>query len=71
MAIEDFFHPRPPATPTIYALAGTHPDHAELLKVGYTARFAVYAALASGTRDVLGQYELLHVNVDMRQQEGL
>jgi hypothetical protein len=27
----DFFPPRPPATPTIYAFAGTHPDHAGLL----------------------------------------
>jgi len=36
MPMEEFFPPRPPATPTIYAFASTHPDHAELLKVGYT-----------------------------------
>jgi len=36
----DFFPPRPPATPTIYAFASTHQDHAGLLKVGYTERIA-------------------------------
>ena len=36
----EFFPPRPPATPTIYAFASTHPDHAGLLKVGYTERNA-------------------------------
>jgi hypothetical protein len=36
-----FFPPRPAATPTIYAFASTHPDHAGLLKVGYTERAAV------------------------------
>jgi hypothetical protein len=36
----DFFPPRPTATPTIYAFASTHPDHAGLLKVGYTERNA-------------------------------
>lgn len=35
-----FFPKRPPATPTIYAFASTHPDHAGLLKVGYTERAA-------------------------------
>ena len=40
MAIDDFFPPRPLATPTIYAFASTHPDHAGLLKVGYTERVA-------------------------------
>lgn len=34
------FPPRPAATPTIYAFASTHPDHAGLLKVGYTERAA-------------------------------
>lgn len=34
--MRDFFPPRPRATPTIYAFASTHPDHAGLLKVGYT-----------------------------------
>src|SRR4051812_3979313 len=33
-----FFPPRPGASPTIYAFASTHPDHAGLLKVGYTER---------------------------------
>ena len=37
---DDFFQPRPTATPTIYAFASTHPDHAGLLKVGYTERNA-------------------------------
>ncbi|MCC6907210.1 MAG: GIY-YIG nuclease family protein [Phycisphaerales bacterium] len=36
----DFFPPRPGATPTIYAFASTHPDHAGLLKVGYTEQSA-------------------------------
>lgn len=36
----DFFPARPPATPTIYAFASTHPDHSGLLKVGYTERVA-------------------------------
>ena len=36
----DFFPSRPAATPTIYAFASTHPDHAGLLKVGYTERVA-------------------------------
>jgi len=40
MAIDDFFPNRPSATPTIYAYASTHPDHAGLLKVGYTERNA-------------------------------
>ncbi len=40
MAMEEFFPPRPSATPTIYAFASTHPDHAGLLKVGYTERIA-------------------------------
>ena len=38
MAMDDFFPPRPSATPTIYAYASTHPDLAGLLKVGYTER---------------------------------
>jgi len=37
----DFFPPRPPAAPTIYAFASTHSDHAGLLKVGYTERAVV------------------------------
>jgi len=40
MPIEEFFPPRPSATPTIYAFASTHPDHTGLLKVGYTERIA-------------------------------
>ena len=40
MSIDGFFPPRPAATPTIYAFASTHPDHAGLLKVGYTERIA-------------------------------
>jgi hypothetical protein len=41
MPIDDFFPSRPAATPTIYAFASTHPDHAGLLKVGYTERPAI------------------------------
>ena len=41
MALDDFLPPRPSATPTIYAFASTHPDHAGLLKVGYTERSAM------------------------------
>ena len=40
MAMQEFFPPRPAATPTIYAFASTHPDHAGLLKVGCTERIA-------------------------------
>ena len=40
MALQDFFPARPAAAPTIYAFASTHPDHAGLLKVGYTERTA-------------------------------
>src|ERR1700722_2688407 len=40
MATNDFFPNRPAAVPTIYAFASTHPDHAGLLKVGYTERSA-------------------------------
>ena len=38
--MNDFFPARPTASPTIYAFASTHPDHAGLLKVGYTERIA-------------------------------
>ena len=40
LASQEFFPPRPGATPTIYAYASTHPDHEGLLKVGYTERNA-------------------------------
>ncbi len=40
MQPQEFFPPRPGATPTIYAYASTHPDHKGLLKVGYTERKA-------------------------------
>ncbi|MBX9679380.1 MAG: GIY-YIG nuclease family protein, partial [Gemmataceae bacterium] len=40
--MSDFFPSRPAATPTIYAFASTHPDHAGLLKVGYTERIAAH-----------------------------
>lgn len=33
--MSDFFPRHPGATPMIYAYVGTHPDHADLLKVGY------------------------------------
>jgi hypothetical protein len=35
-----FFPSRPNATPSVYAFASTHPDHAGMLKVGYTERHA-------------------------------
>ena len=38
--INEFFQERPKATPKIYAFASTHPDHAGLLKVGYTEQSA-------------------------------
>lgn len=38
MPIDDFFPQRSAATPTIYAIGSTHPDHAGLLKVRYTER---------------------------------
>lgn len=34
------FPARPAARPTTYAYSSTHPDHAGLLKVGYTERNA-------------------------------
>lgn len=40
MPTDEFFPARPGATPTIYAFASTHPDHAGLLKVGYTEQKA-------------------------------
>ncbi|MBX3377998.1 MAG: GIY-YIG nuclease family protein [Phycisphaeraceae bacterium] len=40
MQPQEFFPPRPGASPTIYAYASTHPDHKGLLKVGYTERNA-------------------------------
>ena len=43
MPIDDYFPPRPAAKPTIYAFASIHPDHAGLLKVGYTERTAARA----------------------------
>lgn len=33
---KDFFPPRPQSRPTIYAYEDTHPQYADLLKVGYT-----------------------------------
>jgi len=37
MANVEFFPNRPETTPTIYAFAVKDPDHAGLLKIGYTA----------------------------------
>ncbi len=37
---KDFFPPRPPARPTIYAYEDTNPQYDGLLKVGYTTRTA-------------------------------
>lgn len=48
---QEFFPPRPVATPTIYANASTHPDHKGLLKVGSTEREAAERVVgASGAR---------------------
>ena len=38
MAAQDFFPQRPDAHPAVYAYADKNPDHAGILKVGYTAR---------------------------------
>ncbi len=38
MSSQDFFPQRPDAHPAVYAYADKNPDHAGLLKVGYTAR---------------------------------
>ena len=38
MADQDFFPQRPDAHPAVYAYADKNPDHAGILKVGYTAR---------------------------------
>jgi len=35
-AVQEFFPPRPPSRPMIYAYEDTHPQYAGLLKVGYT-----------------------------------
>jgi hypothetical protein len=40
MPVDELFPSRPDTTPTIYAFSSTHPDHAGLLKVGYTERSA-------------------------------
>lgn len=48
MPIEDFFPPRPGATPTIYAFASTHPDHAGLLEVGCTESSAAESVRREG-----------------------
>jgi hypothetical protein len=40
MSTLGFFPSRPKAAPTIYAYSSTHPDHAGMLKVGYTERQA-------------------------------
>lgn len=44
MAFQEFFSPRPVATPTIYAFAGTHPDHAGIPKIGYSERAVTFTA---------------------------
>ena len=61
MNSSDLFPPRPPATPTIHAFASTHPDHAGLLKIGYTERIAAdrlaeCATLPSGTRSFFKRF---------------
>ena len=38
--MSEFFPPRPPATPTLYAYEDTHTQYAGLLKIGYTTRDA-------------------------------
>lgn len=38
MTAEDFFSQRPESKPAIYAYADKNPDHAGILKVGYTTR---------------------------------
>lgn len=61
----DFFPPRPGATPTIYAYASTHPDHAGLLKVGYTERNAA-ARIAEQFPAGMTPYNILLIEPAMR-----
>jgi hypothetical protein len=62
----DFFPPRPAATPTVYAYASTHPDHAGLLKVGYTERAAT-ERIAEQWPGGLKAYHIELVESAMRQ----
>ena len=36
----NFFPPKPAATPTVYAYESTHPQHKGMLKIGFTLRDA-------------------------------
>ncbi|HNO79717.1 MAG TPA: GIY-YIG nuclease family protein [Phycisphaerae bacterium] len=65
MPIEDFFPQRPAPTPTIYAYASTHPDHAGLLKVGYTERNAA-ARIAEQFPAGMDPYNILLIEPAMR-----
>lgn len=65
MVIEDFFPSRPSATPVIYAYASTHPDHAGLLKVGYTGRNAA-ERIAEQFPAGLTPYEIVLIEPAMR-----
>ncbi|MDA0284369.1 MAG: GIY-YIG nuclease family protein [Planctomycetota bacterium] len=63
--MNDFFPPRPAAIPTIYAFASTHPDHAGLLKVGYTERVAA-ARIAAQFPSGVNPYRIELIEPAMR-----
>jgi UDP-N-acetylglucosamine transferase subunit ALG13 len=65
MATSEFFPSRPGAAPTIYAYASTHPDHAGLLKVGYTERNAA-ARIAEQFPAGMNPYNIVLIESAMR-----
>ena len=66
MSLKKFFPTRPCAKPTIYAFASTHPDHAGLLKVGYTERLAAERVAEQFPSGLTGAYEIALVEPAMR-----
>ncbi len=65
MPMDRFFPQRPSAIPTIYAYASTHPDHAGLLKVGYTERNAA-ARIAEQFPAGMSPYDVVLIEPAMR-----
>ncbi|REK10809.1 MAG: restriction endonuclease [Planctomycetota bacterium] len=63
--MDRFFPQRPSAIPTIYAYASTHPDHAGLLKVGYTERNAA-ARIAEQFPAGMSPYDVVLIEPAMR-----
>lgn len=60
------FPTRPPATPTIYAYASTHPDHSGMLKVGYTERDASARIAEQFPAGLKGAYKTKLIEPAMR-----